>query len=247
MKFQLIKNHLFLLDSVQPMINEPSQNLSINMSTIEQLETYSGNWLCSSTGSPEPTIKWTSNTNYLSNDRLIIQPGNFSIDDVVNPYEFKCTAENSAGEDTRLIRIRVDIDLTEQIKNLTNVTSEILKQYTRIIKRNIQGVNNTYEHFYVVREVVDRNADYLSSLVDKYNDTNVDIDVLETILQTGDDIIQVELQQPVEEDKGEVEVISLINLIYIIHYTYIYLLYYVLLHQLSLLCKNLPYNLIIIL
>ena len=163
-----------------------------------------------------------------------------------NPVELHSQfPENVGGEDTKQIRIRVDIDLTEQIKNLTNVTSEILKQYTRIIKRNIQGVNNTYEHFYVVREVVDRNADNLASLVDKYNDTNVDIDVLETILQTGDDIIQVELQQPVEEDKGEVEVISLINLIYVIHtYTYYTSL---LLHQLSLLCKNLPYNLIIIL
>ena len=169
---------------------------------------------CISSGFPEPVIIWTSNTDYISNDRLIIQPGDFSIDDFVNPYEFTCTANNTEGEDSSLIRIRVDIDLTKMIGNLSHVTSEILVEYTEIIQRNIRGVNYTYEQHSVVREVVDRSASSLDSLVQKFNDTDADTDVLETILQTGDDIIQLELQQPVVVEVEITEVISLINSIY---------------------------------
>ena len=195
-----------LLAHETPVINEPSRDLSIKISTIEELDTFSINQLCRASGLPKPVSKWTSNTDYLSNDRLIIQSGNFSIDDVVNPYIFICTAQNSVGEDTRHIRIRVDIDLTEIIGNLSHVTSEILEEYSEIIQRNIQGVNYTYEQSSVVREVVDRSANNLASLVEKFNDTKADTDVLETILQTGDDIIQVELQQPVVEEVEETEV-----------------------------------------
>ena len=140
------------------------------------------NQLCNSSGRPKPVNKWTSNTGYSSNDRLIIQPGNFSIDDVVNPYIFKCTAKNERGEDSRHILIRVDIDLTEEIEKLTNVTTEIFEKYTKIIQRNIQGVTHTYELSSVVREeVIERSARNLAILV-------------QTILLAIDDIIQLELQ-----------------------------------------------------
>ena len=162
------------------------------------------NQLCTSSGFPKPTIKWTSNTEYLSNDVLYIQPGTFSIDDDVNPYIFICTALNTEGEDSRYIRIRVDIDLTEKIGNLSHVTFEILKEYTDIIQRNIQGVSYTYEQSSVIREVVDRSAVSLASLVEKYNDTSTDTSVLEAILQTGDAIIQTELQQPVVTQETQV-------------------------------------------
>ena len=160
--------------------------------------------LCRSSGFPKPTIKWTSNIEYLSNDMLYIQPGTFSIDDNVNPYVFICTALNTEGDDSRYIRIRVDIDLTEKIGNLSHVTLEILKEYTDIIQRNIQGVNHAYEQSSVIREVVDRSAISLASLVEKYNETNGDTSVLEVILQTGDAIIQIELQQPVEARETQV-------------------------------------------
>ena len=79
-----------------------------------------------------------------------------------------------------------------------------MKEYTDIIQRNIQGVNCTYEQSSVIREVVDRSAISLASLVEKYNDTSTDTSVLETILQTGDAIIQTELQQPVVTQERQV-------------------------------------------
>ena len=193
----------------RPVINEPSQNISLKITSIDELSKFSMNQLCRSSGSPEPVIKWTSNIDYLSNDKLIIQPGDFSIDDVVNPYIFICTAQNTEGEDSRYIRIRVDIDLTEKIESLSHVTFEILKEYTDIIQRNIQGINNTFEESSVIREVVDRSANNLASLVQKYNGTSADTNVLEIILYTGDVIIQIELQQPVEIEETKVILNSL--------------------------------------
>ena len=189
---------------MKPVIYEPSQDLSIKITNIDELGVFSMIQLCRSSGFPKPTIKWTSNIEYLSNDMLYIQPGTFSIDDNVNPYVFICTALNTEGDDSRYIRIRVDIDLTEKIGNLSHVTLEILKEYTDIIQRNIQGVNHAYEQSSVIREVVDRSAISLASLVEKYNETNGDTSVLEVILQTGDAIIQIELQQPVEARETQV-------------------------------------------
>ena len=164
---------------------------------------------CTSSGFPVPVIRWTSNTDYISNDRLIIQPGDFSTDDFVNPYEFTCTANNTEGEDSSLIRIRVDIDLTEMIRNLSHATYTILENYTKIIQRNIRGVNYTYEQRSLIKEVVDRSASNLASLVQKFNDSNADKALLEPILQVCDDFIKIGLIQPSEVDESEVN--SLIN------------------------------------
>ena len=162
----------------------------MNISTIVELKEFSMNQLCNSSGIPKPVNKWTSNTGYSSNDQLIIQPGNFSIDDVVNPYIFKCTAENERGEDSRHILIRVDINLTETIGNLAkNVTSDIFEKYIKIIQRNIKGVNHTYVLSSVVKEVNERSARNLAILIQKYNDTK-----LQDMLIVVGVIIQSELQ-----------------------------------------------------
>ena len=187
------------------MISEPSQNIPIIIRTISELENYSLEQVCKSSGIPEPEIKWTSNTNITSDSDLILQPGDLSIEGDVNPYIFTCTASNSEGEDTRNIRIRIDIDLTDEIEKLENVTVEIVRTFSKIITKNIQGVDVTYEEPFVSREVIDRNADNLVNLVIKYNESDIGgedkKEAIEGILQPVGDIIQKDSELNYEDDE----------------------------------------------
>ena len=204
----------YLLEPAQPVISEPSQNIPIIIRTIFELENYSLIQQCKSSGNPEPEIKWTSNTNITSKRDLILQLGDVSIDGEVNPYIFTCTASNSEGEDKRSIRIRIDIDLMDETEKLENVTVEIVRKFSKIIAKNIQGVDVTYEAPSVSREVVDRNADNFVNLVIKYNESDISGEekkaAIEGMLQPAGDIIQKNSELIYEDDRETRVIIYLV-------------------------------------
>ena len=68
---------------------------------------------CNSTGYPTATIKWTSNTN--SNLNVISDTLTLNTQDLnpeISNNSFTCTATNTAGQDSEIITVTIDIELT---------------------------------------------------------------------------------------------------------------------------------------
>ena len=68
---------------------------------------------CNSTGIPTPTITWTSNTN--SNLNVISDTLTLNSQDLnpeISNNSFTCTATNTAGQDSEIITVTIDIQLT---------------------------------------------------------------------------------------------------------------------------------------
>ena len=68
---------------------------------------------CNSTGYPTATIKWTSNTNSNLNiisDTLTLR--SHDLNPEISNNSFTCTATNTAGQDSEIITVTIDIELT---------------------------------------------------------------------------------------------------------------------------------------
>ena len=81
----------------------------IRISSISELESFSLNQSCVSTGFPVPTVRWTSNTNVNpSGTVLSLRTEDLDLD--VN-NTFTCMATNIGGSDSKTVRIFIQIQL----------------------------------------------------------------------------------------------------------------------------------------
>ena len=86
------------------------EDVSITISSIATFESFVHTQLCNSTGYPTLTITWTSNTSSTLNvisDTLTIRPGDLNLE--ISTNIFTCTATNTAGRDSKSIRVTIDI------------------------------------------------------------------------------------------------------------------------------------------
>ena len=99
------------IDPVRPEITTPVENISFTINSISNFESFVHTQFCNSTGYPLPTITWTSNTNSnldVISDTLTIRTRD--LDPEISTNIFTCTATNTAGQDSKEIRITIDVE-----------------------------------------------------------------------------------------------------------------------------------------
>ena len=164
---------------------------------------------CTARGVPQPTISWVSNTDLIfSGKTLEIQEGNLSIDDRVNPYIFTCIANNSAGSDSKEIRITIDIDVAIIINDKVNVTDSDVLEITKLISVNNLGVNVSADNTTAVQDSIDNNADDLENLINRFIENNTidesKIEVIENLFRPASEIIRKDLELSSRSDNSNV-------------------------------------------
>ena len=83
----------------------------MTISSVSEFESFSFTQDCVSTGIPTPAITWTSNTNSNLNvvsDTLTLRTQDLNPETSTNI--FTCTATNTAGQDSKRIRVTIDIE-----------------------------------------------------------------------------------------------------------------------------------------
>ena len=147
------------------------------------MDAFSLTQACTSTGVPQPTVSWKSNTELIiSGNTLEIPSGYLSINDSINPYIFTCKAINLVGEDSKEVRIKIDIDVIQRINETVNLTNTVVSMIARIISLNNMGVNVSSENITEAQESIDNSAEDLDKLITRYIDDNrIDASQTETI------------------------------------------------------------------
>ena len=115
---------------------------------------------CSATGIPQPTVRWAGNLGmkFIRGNVLEIKAGDLEKINEINPLLFTCTAENSEGEDKKIVKILIKINLTKILNELVNVTDEKATNIIKIITINTNGVNTSAENTTEIRKDLEKNA-----------------------------------------------------------------------------------------
>ena len=146
-----------------------------------------------------------SNTNLtLSRDTLEIQAGDLSIDNNINPYVFTCIANNSVGEDSKEVRITIDIDVDGYLNDTENITDYVVSLVANIILANSM-VNVSSENSSTAQDSIDNSAEELEKLINKFIDGNkideTKIGVIENIFLPASEIIRQDLELSSKRDR----------------------------------------------
>ena len=179
LRIQIYLNFLNQIDDflVEPKIEVPAGDTHLHITSTVQLDSFSLTQDCDSTGVPQPTISWISNTGrYYFGNILKILPGDLNLDHRINPYIFTCIARNSKGEDSKEIRITINIDVDSILAEKNNITDADILVITQIISVNTLGVNVTSDNLSAARDSIDNSAQNLETLISRYiNDSIIDV------------------------------------------------------------------------